>query len=102
MFEKIMLKIYGPDWKTSLNGDLNLIKSAAASLSVILIITPQSPRWMIYLSAACVIISGGGQAGLGRLMTDAGTVLAKVPGVAVPQIVASHEVPDDKSAKVVK
>lgn len=95
MFEKLMIKTYGPDWKTSLNGDLNAIKSLAVAIGGILIITPSSPRWMIYLSIACVVISGGGQARLGRAMTDAGTVLAKVPGKVQPIVVASHEEPDD-------
>jgi hypothetical protein len=100
VFEKLMVKIYGTDWKSSLNGDLNLIKAAAVTLSGVLIITPSSPRWMIYLSLACTVISGGGQAALGRIMTDAGSVLAKVPGTKEPQIVPSHEIPDDPKAKV--
>jgi hypothetical protein len=70
-------------------------------LSGILVITPSSPRWMIYLSLACLVISGGGQAALGRIMTDAGSVLAKVPGKKDPQIVPSTEVPLDSKAKVI-
>jgi hypothetical protein len=99
MIEKLMLKMYGPDWKTSLSGDLSVVVTVATILSGYLVVTPSSPKWLSAVSAGCAVLAAFGKSQVGRKMVDAGSVLAKVPGVADPQVVPSHEVPDDKTIK---
>ncbi len=41
------------------------------------------------------------RAWVGLIQKDAGTTLAKVPGIAQPQAVPAHSVPDDPRAKPV-
>jgi hypothetical protein len=100
MIEKLMVKIYGPNWKTSLNGDLAFLITAGTFLSAYLFVTPVSPRWMVVTSGVVTFIVAAGRATVGRLQVDAGQVQAIVPGEGI-QTVASHEVPDAKGVKVV-
>lgn len=101
MFEKLMLKFYGPDWKSSLNGDLNLFSKAAATALPFVVITPQSPLWLKITNAVLLMGAGGGQAVLGRSMKDAGSVLAVLPNSSTPQVVPSTEVPLNPEAEVI-
>lgn len=101
MIAKLMIKLYGPSWKTSLNGDLALAIAVGTFLSGYLVVTPNSPRWMVILSSVATLIAAIGRQQTGRTQVDSGQTLAQLPNVAEPQLVESHETPFDPAAKPV-
>lgn len=104
---RFMVWIFGINWKSSLSGFLSfgiasfgVITSGLAPLAAL---NPTSAlaKYSAITTAVLALLSGLGKAWVGLLMQDAGTVLAKLPRIAEPQIVASTETPLDPKAKVI-
>lgn len=104
----LLVWLFGINWKSSLSGILSfgiatfgVITSGLAPLAAL---NPTSAlaRYSAITTAVLTLLSGLGKAWVGLLMQDAGTTLAKVPGISAPQPVASHETPFDPKAKAVK
>jgi hypothetical protein len=98
MLQRLLVKIYGPDWKTSLNGDLAFIIWFCTLLSGVTI-TANWPHWVIAIPGTAGTIAAIGRAIVGRKQTDAGKVV--IHGEDGHEIVPSHEVPDVKGDKPV-
>lgn len=98
MIEKLMVKLYGPNWKTSLNGDLSFLITVGTFVSGYLVITPNSPRWLVGVSGVATLLAALGRRGVGRIQVDAGTTPAILPGSSEVQMAPSHEVLDDPAA----
>lgn len=84
------------NWKSTVSGLLTVgLTTTAALLAYPPVMA--NPKW--------VVIGGGIQVVLkiwvSILQQDAGTTVAQVPGEATPQVVPSHEVPNDPSHKAI-
>ena len=82
-------------WKSTANGVLIFVIVTCGVLAGDNILPA---KW----AGIVALIMALARAYVGIISMDAGTVLAKVPGIAEPQAVASHEIPDDPKAKAVK
>lgn len=97
-----MIKIYGPDWKTSLNGDLAFVMYVCSVITTFVVVTPTTPKWIAAVTAIAGVISGLGRSYVGRQQIDSGKVVVHAPdAVDAIAIVPSHEVPDEKGLKPV-
>lgn len=79
--------------KTTINGALSFVAVTSAVLAPY-VTTPKAV-------AGLAIAAALARAYMGAMQHDAGTQLALVPGSSEPQLVPSHEVPDQKGAVVV-
>ena len=71
MIKKLLIKLYGPDWKTSLNGDLQFLMVVGTFVSGYIVITPATPHWLVYIVGALTFIASFCRAIVGRLQFDA-------------------------------
>jgi hypothetical protein len=86
--------------KTSLSGILSFLMVTGGYLAGYAVLH-QTPFW-VKVGAASSFISGLAKVYIGLRMKDAGTELATVPGSSTPQVVPSHEVPDNPAAQATK
>ena len=84
------------DWKTSVQPILTIFLVVAPLLTV-----DGSPVHSKYAAWSIGVASAVAKTWIGFLQKDAGTTLATVGGSA-PQVVDSHEVPDNPQARPVK
>ncbi len=82
-------------WKSSANGVLIFIIVTCGVLAGDNILPS---KW----AGIVALIMALARAYVGIISMDAGTTLAKVPGISAPQAVPSHEIPDDPKSKAVK
>lgn len=81
------------DWKSSAQPILTVFLVVAPLLTA-----PGSPIHSAAFAWAVGILSAAAKVGIGISQKDAGVTLAHVPGSEEPQVVASHEQPDDSAA----
>lgn len=69
MLQRLMIKIYGSDWKTSLNGDLNAVMWACAFISS-LTAAKGWPTWALTIPGTAGSIAAFLRLLVGRLQKD--------------------------------
>ena len=105
---RAMIYLFGVSWKSSLSGFLSLCMGTFAvitsGIAPLIALYPNSHAAKVWalITGVMAVFAGCAKFWVGLLMTDAGTVVAKVPGTKEPQIVPSTEVPVDSSNKVIK
>lgn len=95
MIQKLLIKIYGPDWKTSINGDLGFIITACMFITTYVVITPTTPKYVAWIVTAAGVVAAVCRAIVGRTMTDSGKVVVRTKDDEIA-IVTAHETPDVK------
>lgn len=99
MIPALMVKIFGPNWKTSVNGALSFFTTLCGFVTIYIVITPSAPKWIAYIVSGAAFISAFSRYYVGTKQVDAGKVL--VHGEDGPVSVPAHETPDIKGAKPV-
>ena len=105
-----MVYLFGVDWKTSLSGLLSFgVATFGTMTTLVAIIQPLvQNKWPLAVpiaTAVLTILSGLGKAWVGIISKDSGTQAVKLPRVAEPVGMPSHETPDatlPTGAKIVK
>lgn len=82
------------NWKTSLAGLLTVTLATTAALLACPPVAAH-PKWIVIGGGAQVVL----KLWISLIQQDAGKTLAQVAGSATPQVVPSHEIPDDPTAK---
>lgn len=98
MIQLLLIRIYGPDWKTSLNGDLAAIIWFCTILSGVTI-TSDWPKWIIAIPGTAGSVAAILRSIVGRKQKDSGQVV--IHGEDGHEIVTAHETPDIKGTKPV-
>lgn len=101
MLQRLLIKIYGPDWKTSIQSDINLIGYLASLVSGITFVTAEHKWYAAIPAGAGLVAKVCGQI-VGRLQQDAGSQIAMDKKTGDVVIAESHEVPFDKNLKPIK
>lgn len=97
----MLTKIFGVNWKSSVSGLLTFALVTLGAVSAWLASLPATSHIAAWVTSGIGLLTGLAKVWLSFVTVDAGTTLAKVPGIAEPQPVDSHETPDNPKAKPV-
>jgi hypothetical protein len=81
-------------WKSTVSSILTTTLATSAAFLAPPLNSLIAPKHVLWLGAFQVV----GKIWIGAIQKDPDTVLAKVPGIAEPQVVAAHAIPDDPKA----
>lgn len=95
---KLSLPHLASNWKSTVSSILTATLATSAAFLAPPLNTLVSAKVILWIGAAQII----GKIWIGLLTQDAGTTLAILPGDSKPEVVPSHEVPDEPAATVVK
>ena len=85
------------NWKSTASSILTATLTTSAAFLAPPLNVLVSAKIILWIGAAQII----GKIWIGLLTTDAGTTLAIPRGATKPEVVPSHEVPDESAAKIV-
>lgn len=101
-FDAAMSQVFGKDWKSTFGAYLTIFFTVGGFVTTYLAVIPNPRPWVVVVTGGLTSAVGLAKLVVGHLTIDAGTVLAKVPNAAEPQVVPSTEVPLNPKDKVVK
>lgn len=101
-FDQAMSKILGKDWKSTASAYLTVALTVGGFVTSYLATIPTPSHWQVELSGGLTTAVTIMKLIVGHMTVDSGSTLAVVPGDVKPEVVPSHEIPDNPAATPVK
>ena len=95
----LLIKWFGPNWKSSVGGILSFVFVTLSAVSAWLATLPSGTHKAAWITSGISLLSGLCRVWIALITIDAGTTQALTPqSPFVPVPVPSHEVPDSPAA----